>query len=302
MTIQKIKVGTTEHDLVASKLSMDNSDMDAVAIEILGSPGSVGITKKELAYLDGVTSRIQSQLNDKSNTGHTHAKLVNSVANDEILFVYDNSYLFLRPENLSTVLGSTGYNWYNTYTSKLTVSDVTTVSARIVPYASSQVNLGLSDRRWMNIYSNSALNVSSDLKLKTDLAEIDDRYIELFDLVQPYAYKFIDGTSGRVHTGFISQYVEDAMQQVGLEPEDLAFFCKDAMFEEVTNEIGDVIEKKPILDEDGNQQYYYSLRYEEYIAIMVEKMKRMEKRIDELETKLEKVDEIEARLAAIENV
>ena len=180
------------------------------------------------------------------------------------------------------------------------IGGITTVTQRIVPSKTNNVNLGLGDARWMNIYSSTALNVSSDLNVKTDLAEIDDRYIELFDLVQPYAYKFIDGNSGRIHTGFISQYVENAMNEVGLKDTDLAFFCKDALYEEVKDEDGNVIETKPVLDEDGNQKYFYSLRYEEYIAIMVEKMKRMEKRIDELETKLEKVDEIEARLASLE--
>ena len=182
-----------------------------------------------------------------------------------------------------------------------TLTGMTTVSARIQPYASSQVNLGYSDKRWMNIYSNANVNVSSDLNVKTDIVEIDDRYIELFDLVQPYAYKFIDGTSGRVHTGFISQYVEDAMEKVGLTAKELAFFCKDIMTEPVYDEDGNFIEDKELIDEDGNPVYYYSLRYGEYVAIMTEKIKRMEKRIDELETKLEKVDEIEARLATIEN-
>ena len=182
----------------------------------------------------------------------------------------------------------------------LDVGGVTTVTARIVPSKTNNVNLGLADARWLGIYSGSAVNVSSDLTVKTDLTEIDDRYIELFDLVQPYAYKFIDGTSGRYHTGFISQYVEEAMEQVGLKDTDLAFFCKDAMFEHIKDEDGNIIEEKPILNEDGTQKYFYSLRYEEYIAIMVEKMKRMEKRINELETKLEKMDELEARLANLE--
>lgn len=182
----------------------------------------------------------------------------------------------------------------------LDIGGVVTTTLRIVPAKTNNVNLGLAERRWMGIYSASSVNVSSDLNVKTDLAEIDDRYIKLFDLVQPYAYKFIDGNSGRVHTGFISQYVEQAMEQVGLTAMDLGFFCKDALFEEIKDEDGNVISEEPVLDEDGNQKYFYSLRYEEYIAIMTEKIKRMEKRIDELETKLEKVDEIESRLAALE--
>lgn len=240
--------------------------------------------------------------------GHTHSRLTNNYGDGgEVLYVYDSGYYYLRPSNSVSLNGSSGYPWYRTYTNLLNVNNnatiggtlditgITTAHARIQPYASSQVNLGYSDKRWMNIYSNSALNVSSDLKVKKDIVEIDDRYIELFDLVQPYAYKFIDGTSGRTHTGFISQYVEQAMEQVGLKDTDLGFFCKDAIYEDIKDEDGNVIGQEPVLDEDGNQKYFYSLRYEEYIAIMTEKIKRMEQKHAE-----EKAD-FEARLSTLEN-
>ena len=182
------------------------------------------------------------------------------------------------------------------------IGGITTITQRLVPAKTNNVNLGLSDARWLGIYSSSSVNVSSDLNVKTDLSEIDDRYIELFDLVQPYAYKFIDGTSGRYHTGFISQYVEEAMEKVGLKDTDLAFFCKDAMYEYVKDEDGNIIEQKPVLDEEGNQKYFYSLRYEEYIAIMTEKIKRMEKRINELEAKQEKLNTLEKEMVEIKSL
>ena len=177
----------------------------------------------------------------------------------------------------------------------LNIGGVVTTTLRIVPAKTNNVNLGVSDRRWMGIYSSSSVNVASDLNVKKDLAEIDDRYIQLFDLVQPYAYKFIDGTSGRTHTGFISQYVEQAMEQVGLKDTDLGFFCKDAVYEDIKDENGNVIGQEPVLDENGSQKYFYSLRYEEYIAIMTEKIKRMEQKHAE-----EKAD-FEARLSTLEN-
>lgn len=184
----------------------------------------------------------------------------------------------------------------------LTVADtaniggITTVASRIQPNSSQNtVNLGYNDvanHRWANIYSKTAVNVSSDRRVKTEIQEIDDRYIELFDLVQPCSYKFIDGTSGRVHTGFISQDVEDAMEKVGLEATELAFFCKDLLFKEEEDENGELVQV-PDLDENGVQKYYYSLRYEEYIAIMTEKIKR-------LEEKLNKYSTLEARLSNLE--
>ena len=301
---------------------------------------------------------LQSTLDGKSNTNHTHAGLVNGAyPNGVVNLLYVDSDTFtLVPRQPSgstveTYLGDSSCRYAGTYTDFLVATNniqadsgnivatngrvqaktqvysegkltadgnlavgknatvdgtmkiggttslggITIASARIQPYASSQVNLGYSDKRWMNIYSNSNLNVSSDLKVKKDIVEIDDRYIELFDLVQPYAYKFIDGTSGRVHTGFISQHVEEAMEKVGLTAEELAFFCKDIMTEPVYDEDGNFVEDKELIDEDGNPVYYYSLRYGEYVAIMTEKIKRMEQKHAE-----EKAD-FEARLSALEN-
>lgn len=190
----------------------------------------------------------------------------------------------LRPLIINCVTGnvSTGGDF--------DIGGITKVKARIQPNTSvGAVNLGYNDvanSRWANIYSKTSVNVSSDLRVKIDIKEIDDRYIQLFNLIQPYAYKFIDGTSGRTHTGFISQYVEEALHQVGLESTDLAFFCKDAMVEEIRDEEGNVIETKPLLDENGEQVYFYSLRYEEYIAIMTAKMKRMDAALQELKGKV----------------
>ena len=240
--------------------------------------------------------------------GHTHSRLTNNYGDGgEVLYVHDAGYYYLRPSNKVSLNGSSGYPWYRTYTNLLNVTsnasvggtlditDITTAHARVQPYASSQVNLGYSNKRWMNIYSNTAVNTGSDLNIKKDLAEIDDRYIEMFDIIQPYSYKFIDGTSGRTHTGFISQYVEQAMEQVGLKDTDLGFFCKDAVYEDIKDENGNVIGQEPVLDENGSQKYFYSLRYEEYIAIMTEKIKRMEQKHAE-----EKAD-FEARLSTLQN-
>ena len=291
------------------------------------TPSAIGAAASSHSHAISDITNLQTILDNKASSVHTHYKLDNSKGGVvSLLWLGDGATYTLAPRDVSdsvtyscslgdntspfTNLNMSGNAWMGgtltvdqqaTLNDTLTVKGITTVNSRIQPYASSQVNLGYSNNRWMNIYSNSNLNVSSDLKVKKDIVEIDDRYIELFDLVQPYAYKFIDGTSGRVHTGFISQHVEEAMEKVGLTAEELAFFCKDIETEPVYDEDGNYVEDKEKLDENGNPVYYYSLRYGEYVAIMTEKIKRMEKRIDELETKLEKVDAIEARLATLEN-
>lgn len=181
------------------------------------------------------------------------------------------------------------------YTDLKFEDQVLNVRKAICPIANGAGSVGQSDLKWKNIYASTSTITTSDINKKEDLALIDDKYIELFDLVQPYSYKFIDGTSGRTHTGFISQHVEEAMEQVGLAPEDLAFFCKDIDVEHIYDDEGCVIETKQKLDENGDPVYTYSLRYEEYVAIMTEKIKRMEKKHNE------EIAELRATIAEIQS-
>ena len=289
-------------DVTGSVRWVDDGSGSTVSIQTTANitPSSIGASKERHNH----TALVNSQggvVNLLYNTDTSYSLVPKSTVNGTVYRTSlgrggDEGFYNLWLEGKATIEGGTYIDGTNTF------NGITTVYARIQPTGDDgyAINLGHSNNRWANIYSKTALNVSSDLNVKKDIVEIDDRYIEMFDLIQPYAYKFIDGTSGRTHTGFISQYVENAMNEVGLKDTDLAFFCKDALYEEVKDEDGNVIEINPILDEDGNQKYFYSLRYEEYIAIMVEKMKRMEKRINELETKLDKVEELEARLAKLE--
>ena len=109
----------------------------------------------------------------------------------------------------------------------------------------------------------------------------------LFDLLSPVTFKFIDSTYDRFHYGFISQEVEDAIIESGLTTKDFAGFCKDIKRDEYGS---------PMLDEDGNQMYVYSLRYNEFIALnthMIQKL-RMENRelaekVSALENKLKQL-------------
>jgi hypothetical protein len=70
---------------------------------------------------------------------------------------------------------------------------------------------------------------------------------------------------------------------VGLTAEELAFLCKDIKMQQDPD---DEEKEIPVLDDKGQPVYGYSLRYEEYIAIMAEKIKRQEKTIKDLEQRI----------------
>lgn len=121
--------------------------------------------------------------------------------------------------------------------------------------------------------------ITSDRNMKKDIIDIDNKYIDFFDRLRPITYKYNDGH--RDHIGFIAQEVEDALTASGLTTEQFA---------------GLIIEKDVTLnpnydtslsDEENkaNEIYYdtlYSLRYEEFISLLVKKVQDLQKQINDL--------------------
>lgn len=125
--------------------------------------------------------------------------------------------------------------------------------------------------------------VTSDRNLKTDILDIDNKYIDFFDRLRPITYKYNKGH--RDHIGFIAQEVEEALIASGLTTEEFA---------------GLIIEKDVTLnpnydssmtDEEikANETHYdtlYSLRYEEFISLLVKKVQSLQEQINQLKETL----------------
>lgn len=125
--------------------------------------------------------------------------------------------------------------------------------------------------------------ITSDRNMKTDILDIDSKYIDFFDRLRPITYKYdCPGNKGhRDHIGFIAQEVEEALVASGLTTEQFA---------------GLVIEKDITLnpnhdtflsDEENtaNEEHYdtlYSLRYEEFISLLVKKVQSLQEQINQL--------------------
>ena len=135
--------------------------------------------------------------------------------------------------------------------------------------ASTSCDLGTSGWLWGDIYATNGTINTSDRNRKTDISYDMSRYEAMFDALKPANFKMIDGTSGRTHTGFISQDIEDALAPCDLTSIDFATFIKS-----------------PKVDEDGKViegEYVYGLRYDELIALMVTQIQSLKKRVADLE-------------------
>ena len=145
-----------------------------------------------------------------------------------------------------------------------------------IPSTTNFLSLGTSNKQFKNVYGqNIYVNgtaVSSDRRKKEDISPLDGRYDEFFKSLNPVSFRYKDGTSGRKHTGFIAQEVEEAAEKAGLSDKDLAVVVKDP---------------------EGS----YYLRYEEIIAIQTKIIKELTADVEALKAKNRT---LEARLEKIE--
>ena len=130
------------------------------------------------------------------------------------------------------------------------------------PNADNRYNLGAPNFVWSTIYcSTNELN-GSDRNIKNSIEALPEKYVRMFELIEPKRYKLNNGTSGRFHTGFIAQEVEAAMQDCGIMSQEFAGWA--------------AAKRK-----DGSETYF--LRYSEFIPILWAKVREQEARIRRLE-------------------
>ena len=128
--------------------------------------------------------------------------------------------------------------------------------------------LGTSDYLWDNVYAYTGPWESSDRNNKSDISYDIDAYLDVFDKMRPASYKLTDGTSGRTHIGFIAQDIEQAILDSGMTTADYACISISQKHDEEGHPIGG---------------YNYALRYDEFIALLTCKIKKLEARIAALE-------------------
>lgn len=155
--------------------------------------------------------------------------------------------------------------------------------------------LGTANYRWNEVYTSNSSITTSDRNLKENIKPLSKKHIDFFRLLAPVSFTFKDGKSGRTHIGFISQDVEEAMDKAGLTDLDFAGFCKDIKTVVKCDEDGNEIEE-PELDENGNVQYIYSLRYGEFIALNTYMIQHAVQKAEELEDRTEHLEQENGQL------
>ena len=137
------------------------------------------------------------------------------------------------------------------------------------PAGDSAYDVGTASWRWRSVYAETGTIQTSDRNYKTDIDYDMSRYEGFFDSLRPASCKFIDGTSGRTHVVLVSQDVEQALTDNGLTSMDFAGFIKSPK----TDEYG----------QEYENEFIYSLRYDEFIGLLIGQVQSLKKRVEELE-------------------
>lgn len=175
-----------------------------------------------------------------------------------------SSAMELFAEDGSMFIAS-GWDRTNKYHASIEVdgnSEEVQIKGDVIPNADDVYNLGSPNFVWSAIYcSTNELN-GSDRNIKNSIEALPEKYVRMFELVEPKRYKLNSGTSGRFHAGFIAQEVEAAMQKCGITSQEFAGWA--------------AAKRK-----DGSETYF--LRYSEFIPVLWAKVREQEERLKRLE-------------------
>lgn len=111
----------------------------------------------------------------------------------------------------------------------------------------------------------------SDRDVKKNIEDLPQAYEAFFDRLRPCRYKYNNGTSDRYHTGFIAQEMVQALEDSGLDTQDLAAVLH--LSEEETEERGD--------------RCKWVLRRDELVALNTWQIQKLKKAVAALEQRTE---------------
>lgn len=107
-----------------------------------------------------------------------------------------------------------------------------------------------------------SLTERSDERFKTDINDMSDKYIDLFDHLAPKTFRFKDDPE-KLHTGFIAQELLGAIDKSGLAADEVGAFVD--------------------VNKDGSE---YHIAYMELTAVLTAKIKQLENKIKNMEVKI----------------
>ena len=273
------KIGTSEaQTLIDQSLNgitlSASSDTDGTIFKLMYDGAVLASTGSVDLYVDAVNvygtltaKKLQGStidiLDDEGNDCGTIFSTYASSADTKIEI--DSDAIELGGNDGSVFIGSRWNRSTRSYYASIEVdgySQEVQIKGDVIPNADATYSLGSRNFVWDAIYCSTDTLNGSDRNIKNSIEALPEKYVRMFERIEPKRYKLNSGTSGRFHTGFIAQEVEAAMQECGIDSQEFA---------------GWAAAKR----EDGSETYF--LRYSEFIPILWAKVREQEKRLKRLE-------------------
>ena len=266
------------NQITAGSISGDRINGGTITGVTIVSSGSNGSLEIDGAYIQGRNSSGSLTLNIGPNymqvSGGIDCSTLNGYTPITIGNISDQSVKYATNAGHASMASSADYLTSGTRMAYISVND------NFIP-TSPAMYIGSSSNPWAGGYGISGWQTTSDERLKDEIQDVDNRYLELIKKLSPKRYKMKQGTSGRYHTGFIAQEVERARNECGIDSTEFAGLVKAPVYAEVIkNDKGDIIgydTTSEIID------YTYHLRYEEIISLLLMYLKDMDARLSVLE-------------------
>ena len=143
-------------------------------------------------------------------------------------------------------------------------------------------------------WDGTACQITSDQRLKQQIAEIDDKLLDAWEDVEPSQFKYNDAVDqkkdkARLHTGYVVQQIDSACKSHGVDISEYGLYCHEEYPQEteeveVENEDGTKTKERKVIREASE---HYSLRYTEVYAVECMYLRRciarLTARIEQLE-------------------
>lgn len=200
-------------------------------------------------------------------------------------WINDNTDIVIEGDNEIDLLLRTGHTGSDL--ARIIFYQATDTNLVFRPNGDNKIYLGTSANRWKGIYGvtvratdvygNLHDTSSSDLKEKSILENHDWKIDEFIQGLKPIAFKWKEGSTGRIHMGFGAQDVAKLTKDLKIG--DLSVYSAEVKTDGEFNEPyhGEEIE---------DSKLSWTLRYTELIAPMVMEIQRLMNRVKELEDRL----------------
>ena len=241
----------------------------ATAAEINKLDGLTATTT-ELNYVKGVTSAIQTQLNGKAASSHSHSNYLSTsggTVNGDltvtgILYGNGQQAYYYNSSTKGQVFGTANATGGTTIaagdSSTVQINGALLKTSTVVPKTTGTYYCGNSNFRWKGIYSAAAVDVSSDERLKENIESIDaDEAVNLIENIDVKSFN----------------YIGDDRPQIGVIAQDIL---------EISPELAQAIVTQ---GEDG----YYGVKTSDLVFPLIATVQEMSKKIEELTKEIEEL-------------